>query len=741
MSRSSLQAALHIDDEQARPRNTLLTGRKLRVARLLWSSVAIVSLGLFVLGISQYYSYMLHLLCVAGPCTNAAQIGDYVQQLKAMGISAEVYAWYNVLLNFAFTFVYFLVGVILFWRKSNDRMALLASLFLITFSLTFTNTSAALPLAVQVLAQCISFLGSICIALFFYVFPDGRFVPRWTRWLMPGVVLYWGLRTFLSASPLNPLLRFSMLDVLLFVGFVASMIGSQVYRYRRVSNLIQRQQTKWVVFGTSIAVGGYVFLNVGVVVLVSIFSRYSIVRSPLLTLLIGTSAYLLMLLIPLSIGFAILRARLFEIDSIIQRTVVYGTLTASILCLYVLVVSGLGLLFQVQGNFLISLLATGLVAVLFQPLRLWLQRSVNRLLYGERDDPYTVLARLGERLEVTLAPEAVLPTIVETVSLALKLPYVAITIKQDDTFAIAASSGRLATGVTPTHVPLMYQAEQIGELVLAPRGADEQFRAVDQRLLRDLANEIGIAVHAMQLTRATAQLTAALQQSRERLVLAREEERRRLRRDLHDDLGPTLAALALTATTVSELIASDPVTAKALACELQTEIRTTVGNVRRLVYELRPPTLDELGLVAALQERAAQSSSTARSSTSNSDTSLQIVVRAPNTLPQLSAAVEVAAYHIVQEALTNITRHAQARNCSIVISYDNTSLQIEVVDDGIGLPAERRRGVGLHTMRERAEELGGTCVIERRSEGGTRVCACLPLAQELHAPSVETKQE
>jgi hypothetical protein len=164
-----------------------------------------------------------------------------------------------------------------------------------------------------------------------------------------------------------------------------------------------------------------------------------------------------------------LRYRFWDINLIINRTLVYGVLTVSLVALYVLIVVGLGMLFQAQGNLGIALLATGLVAVLFQPLHNRLQRLVNRLMYGDRDDPYRVISRLGQRLEATLAPEAVLSTIVETVAQALKLPYAAMTLKQHGEFVIVASYGTLRSEVI--RLPLIYQSEQVGELMLAPRAA------------------------------------------------------------------------------------------------------------------------------------------------------------------------------------------------------------------------------------------------------------------------------
>ena len=225
-------------------------------------------------------------------------------------------------------------------------------------------------------------------------------------------------------------------------------------------------------------------------------------------------------------------------------------LDRSVVGIYVVAVGGLGVLFQARGNLSISLLATGLVAVLFQPLRGRLQRDVNRLMYGERDDPYAVTSRLGRRLEAALAPESVLSTIAETVAQALKLPYAAILLKEGEGFRSAAAYG--SPRGEPETLPLVYQREEIGRLVLSPRSPGESFSDADRRLLEDLARQAEVAVHAVRLT-------ADLQRSRERLVATREEERRRLRRDLHDGLGAQLAGLNVQAGTLRRLIPQDPV--------------------------------------------------------------------------------------------------------------------------------------------------------------------------------------
>jgi signal transduction histidine kinase len=312
---------------------------------------------------------------------------------------------------------------------------------------------------------------------------------------------------------------------------------------------------------------------------------------------------------------------------------------------------------------------------------------------------------------------------------------------------VAASYGQPQALIL--NLPLIYQGETVGQLFVSPRPGEAALSLADQRLLADLAHQAGAAVHSVRLMADLRHLTAALQRSRERLVLAREEERRRLRRDLHDDLAPTLAGLALTTTTIGDLIPTDPAKAQGLATSLDKSIRAAVGDIRRLVYDLRPPALDDLGLVPAIRDRAAQYSHH-RSPAG----SLQVIVEADNALPSLPAAVEVAAYRIIQEALMNIVRHAQARTCRIRLIYikhagdqplavDNglrpslgpqalftEALQIEIADDGIGLIEPRSPTVGLCSMKERAAELGGICTIEPGVKSGTLVFVSLPILKE-----------
>jgi signal transduction histidine kinase len=612
----------------------------------------------------------------------------YTQSFREIGITVDFFASYYLVVVIADALIYWSVAALILWRKSNDWIGLLTALMLVLLGMQHIDLGPVLGLVKP-------YLGFVCVFLFFCLFPNGRFVPGFLRWVLP---------FFLVWDAILDIASFNLVLTLGGIGFVLIGMAAQLYRYRRVSTPVQRQQVKWVVFGTTLGL----LLNYATYVPVLFFPALGrIVLLRWLDIFVYEHFFLC---IPLSIGIALLRYRLWDIDIIINRTLVYAVLTVSIV--------GLGALFQAQGNLGLSLLATGLVAMLFQPWRHRLQRAVNRLMYGERDEPYRVLTHLGSRLEATLAPEAVLPTIVETVALALKLPYAAIALKEEDTLTPAASFGASREGESLVRLPLVAQHELVGELVLAPRAPGEAFTPADRRLLEDLTRQIGVAVYAVRLTADLKRLTIDLQYSRERLVTAREEERRRLRRDLHDGLGPHLASLTLKLETARNRLTQDQL-AQTLLSDLAERTQATVADIRRLVYALRPPALDELGLVSALRELTLQHSD-----------QVSMHLDAPTCLPELSAAVEVAIYRIAQEALTNVVRHAAARRCDIRLTLDEPAawLTLSIQDDGRGLSPSHGVGVGLVSMRERAEELGGTCTIEPVESGGTRVQARLPLA-------------
>jgi signal transduction histidine kinase len=305
------------------------------------------------------------------------------------------------------------------------------------------------------------------------------------------------------------------------------------------------------------------------------------------------------------------------------------------------------------------------------------------------------------------------------VTSALRSPYAAIEVTDGNGPArIAAARGTLPDGAVPLRVPLTASGVHVGDLVVAPRRPTESFNDADRRLLAGLAHHAGTAVHA-------ADLTTQLQRSRERLVTTREEERRRIRRDLHDGLGPALAGIAMQLDAARRLMRSDPDTAGQLLQHLREQTQAAITDIRRLVYELRPPALDDLGLTGALAQHAAACSTAG---------GLQVSMDTGPGLPALPAAVEVAAYRIATEAVTNVTRHAGARTATVTLTVTEGMLHVEVTDDGRGVSPANRAGIGLTSMRERAEELGGSCTLRPRPGGGSIVSAQLPLTGPLPTP-------
>jgi signal transduction histidine kinase len=406
---------------------------------------------------------------------------------------------------------------------------------------------------------------------------------------------------------------------------------------------------------------------------------------------------LAMLPLPVATAIAVVRHGLWDLDVVVRRGLIWGVLSTAVVACYVLVVEGVGAaLGERRGA---ALVATGLVAVGVLPVRARVQRAVNRLLYGLRDDPESVLARLGARLEETVSADDVLPGIAQTVAGALRLPYVAVHVTGYGA-GVAGTPGALA----PLRLPLVHAGEVVGELEAAPRDADG-FGRGDRAALERLAGQVAVAAHAVRLA-------GELQRSRERLVLAREEERRRLRRDLHDELGPTLAALALELDDVRDLARDDPELGPRLE-RLAARARAGVGDVRRLAHDLRPPALDDLGLVGALRQLTARAG-------------IPVEISADLSGP-LPAAVEVAAYRIILEALANVSRHADATHAEVVLERSARTLLVAVRDDGRGIAPGAREGVGLRSLRERAAELGGTAHVGPAAGGGTEIRASLPL--------------
>ncbi|MGH2699834.1 MAG: sensor histidine kinase, partial [Actinomycetota bacterium] len=546
------------------------------------------------------------------------------------------------------------------------------------------------------------------------VFPTGRPASRaWRIVLWVDVVLVllaiasvaFGPRPLESLDvpnpvrvvPLAPVLRAidqgGAAGVMLFA-VLLTCLASPILRARRASG-VERQQLKWLALGASI-------FAVCFGVLTPLFDALLDLPVGYLTWGIGLVA------LPITMGVAILGYRLYELSLVLNRSLVYFILTVSLVALYVGLVGLLQGAINRGGG---ALVATGVVAVAFQPLHRITQRAINRLMYGERDEPYAVLSRLSTRLASSLPVEQTLATITEALTSALRIPYAAIELRHDNGYVPEAMQGE-PQEVAMT-LPLIHRGEEVGRLLVSARSPGSAFSSADRRLLEDLARQAGAAAYGVRLL-------TELQTSREKLVGALEEERRRIRRDLHDGIGPSLAGMSLQIEAAHNLVESDPNGAAALLDKMTKETQSMIADVRQLVYGLRPPALDELGLVGALSEQAARF---------EAGNSIRISVAAEGDLSGLPAATEVAAYRIALEAITNAARHSRGRRCGIMLRRTH-ELIVEVRDDGLGLPPGTRWGVGMASMRERAEELGGTLTIISASAGGIIVRATLPVRSE-----------
>ena len=383
--------------------------------------------------------------------------------------------------------------------------------------------------------------------------------------------------------------------------------------------------------------------------------------------------------LPIAIGFAVLARGLYDLATAVNRTLVWLILSALSRHLRPRH-RGVGAIFHAQDARWLPWVAAAVVAVSFAPLRDLLQGSVNRLIFGRWDDPYRVLARLGQQLEASADVDRLLADVVAELETTLKLERVAI---WDDSGQLLA--GDAGAAPDDSEMALVAYHRRVGRLRFGTKTA---LRADDRRLLDDLARHLGGLLH-------THRLNGELQGARERLVLAREEERRRLRRDLHDGLGPALAGHLVRLDLAARQLAADTPARGSLE-KLRTEMQSTMSDVRRVVEGLRPPALDELGLSAALSQavtRLTLGSIAARVEVSD--------------LPALPAALEVAIYRIVSEAVTNLVRHAGASRCTVTLKLDGQTVCASIVDDGQGIQPGGSPGHGLDTMRERAEELGG----------------------------------
>lgn len=519
-------------------------------------------------------------------------------------------------------------------------------------------------------------------------YPDGHFVPPWTRWVLAATAIVALGDALGQGSLLNGQLAWWLLPAVTIL-----FLGCQVHRYRRRSTIDERTRVRWPVLFLAWAFVG--------------FEALSLTGGPIGTGT-GWSAAMaagLVLLLPVGLVIGLVRPQLADVDRLLRDSVQWLTLAMVTIGAY------LGArLVATTGEW--QSVADPAAAAAAVVAALGARRSTSlladRVVGAAKPDLVRTLTVLGEQFEQSLDGRELAGSIARTIADALQLPDVEVTVVGVE----AESVGRDPATRWETF-DVVHQGEHVGVIRAGPRAAESELTPRDRALLRLVATHAGPAMQAVRVV-------ADLRRAREHLVLAREEERRRLRRDLHDDLAPQLAGLALSGAAVRQFVATDPARAIDLAGQLADDLRRAAQQVREIAYDLRPPVLDDLGLTAAIVDRVARRSEGGGPN---------VVVDAPENRLELPAAVELAALRIVQEAVANTRKHARASECCVVLQLDGRDLLVEISDDGRGFRADVRKGVGLRSIAERAAELGGTCDV-RSSPGGTSVLVRLPVAIE-----------
>jgi signal transduction histidine kinase len=616
------------------------------------------------------------------------------------------------------------IGIVLLLQTTPDDYAVYA-LALHPGSLPFGQAAVVIHQTVWVAGL---FLFGILLPL---TFPTGQLMSR--RWLIPIVfaLVYFALVTagnvFIPGPTIegypqitNPLgwtghadLFDNLQTLSLVPGVIAilGVIGSIVVRFRR-SRGVERQQMKWFLFS---------FLLVPVALAVN-----NVPVLDRLTFLVAVPA------LAISISVAVLRYRLYDIDVVISRTLVYGALAAFITAVYVGIVVGIGTLVGSGGkpNLVLSIVATAIVAVAFQPVRERLQKIANHMVYGKRATPYEVLSQFSERVADTYAADEALPKMARVLAEGTGAEQATVWLRSGSELRAAAAwpvpeeaiekremqvvgQELLPIAGADRAVAVQHQGELLGALTVTKR-AGESMTPIETKLLADLAHQAGLVLKNVGLTAELLQRLEELRASRQRLVAAQDEERRRLERNLHDGAQQNLVALKVKLGLAAMLTEKDPGKARMLLAELKGETDEALDTLRDLARGIYPPLLADKGLAAALEAQARKAT-------------VPVAVDADG-VGRYPQEIEAAVYFCVLEAVQNIQKHAGANNATIRLREEKAGLRFEVEDDGRGFdPEAHKRGSGTQNMEDRIDALDGSVSIASFVGSGTRVLGTIPL--------------
>jgi len=566
------------------------------------------------------------------------------------------------------------------------------------------------------------------VTFLFLLFPDGRLLSiRWRPVARISALAVLGM-TLSSAFAPGPLEDTAILRsnpyafggrlweavglVSFFTAFLGMLagVGALIVRLRR-SEGEARQQLKWLAYGSVVVAVLFAIAGIG----------WGVLRDEVAAIVGPIVVLVALLLIPLAAGVAILRYRLYDIDVVINRTVVYGVLAAFVTLVYVAIVVGIGALIGSRDNLLLSIVATALIAVAFQPMRDRSRRLANRLVYGKRATPYEVMSEFADRVAGTYSLDEVLPRMATIAADGTGADRVEVWVRIGRDLRLEAwwpTDGQTRTRWLPVAenelpsipgmdaaIPVTHQNEVLGAIAVAmPR--TEALTPAGEKLLADLASQAGLVLRNVRLIE-------ELRASRQRLVAAQDDERRRLERNIHDGAQQQLVALSVKLRLARTLAGKDPAKAEALLEELQTENQDALENLRDLARGIYPPLLADQGLAAALEAQARKAA-------------VPVIVE-PDGVGRYPQEVEAGAYFCVLEALQNVAKYAGASRVTVQIGTEDGALVFEVRDDGSGFdPLTTSRGSGLQNMTDRVEALGGTLEIVSAPGAGTRVRGRIP---------------
>ena len=640
------------------------------------------------------------------------------------------YIYFRMVCDALIAISYFFGALWLVIKHPGRGMPLLSAYMLLCFGLivsyyseSFVFDSQNSNIVFEYIYQNVQVLANFVTVWLLLLFPNGRFIYRWCYYF--GIVWTALIISFLlfPAMPLNFIYvetfhKYAPYSYILVLTSYSIPVFAQIYRHYRSTDSGLKKKTGLIILGMALVLFG-AFMDFGVRALIKIpnflprnelgfatpYWFYNWVTNSVRSL--AYSAF------PIIICFSLAKDRLWQTDTFIRRTLLYISLTLSVVTIYFGLILLLSWLFNERLGFLPSIIAAGSIALLFHPIQQYMQKRINQMFYGQRDEPYEVISELGKGMENALDTESTLINFCESTATVLKLPYMGIWLDALDENPVADSGDLNSEQIS---IPLRYESETLGVLRVGRRSNGEVFNHSETVLLNTIAQHISVICHNYLLAQ-------ALQSSRELIIKGREEERKRIRRDLHDGLGPTLASTALQLQTARQLLYTKPEAGAAILENLEAKMSTTLAEVRSLVHDMYPSVIDQLGLEEALRRELEKFSSQ----------DLRVTLHVEGEIDHLAAAEEVATYRIIMEAVHNVHKHAKGLDCDVSVYVTEYMLNINIQDDGVGFAdidpnsTYRGEGTGLNSMRQRAEELGGQMRVAGLEPNGVLISVSIPL--------------